>query len=329
MAIVWTYPGQGVQYPQMLHEVLAYTKQWGDDLHLIAQDTLVEASDVLSVDALSLDSHTALRSTRSVQLCLLISGVISARMLQAKQVQPDYVAGLSIGAWTAATVAGVISFADALNLVAKRGDLMQYAYPSGYGMTALIGVTRHQVAGWLHEFIHQNPYNAEVFIANINTATQIVISGKSSTLQDFIDFIRVSNERVQLAAKPLNVSVPSHCDLLGAAAHQLNEVADNYQFSSPKYRYLSGTTARLVTDATHIRDDLMFNMSRTIDWESVVGSMWERGIRTQIEAFSGSSLTGLARHIFQQGNLLSFQNTRFDSLVLSHSLNRDLYKEVL
>ena len=112
MSSLLVFPGQGAQQPGMLQR--------------LPRETLNEASEVLGEDVLRLDSAEALKSTRAVQLCLLIAGVAASRQLT---LAPDYVAGLSIGAYPAAVVAGALSFSDALHLVSLRGELMQQAYP--------------------------------------------------------------------------------------------------------------------------------------------------------------------------------------------------------
>ncbi|MDC6625763.1 acyltransferase domain-containing protein, partial [Leclercia adecarboxylata] len=124
------FPGQGAQKPGMLQRLPEAPE---------VAATLAEAGAVLGEDALLLDSAEALQSTRAVQLCLLIAGVAGARLLMRDGQRPDYVAGLSIGAYAAAVVAESLTFADALRLVALRGELMQQAYPEGYGMTAILG----------------------------------------------------------------------------------------------------------------------------------------------------------------------------------------------
>lgn len=126
MSSLLVFPGQGAQQPGMLQR--------------LPRETLTEASDVLGEDVALLDSADALRSTRAVQLCLLIAGVAASRQLLQDELEADYVAGLSIGAYPAAVVAGALSFSDALNLVSLRGELMQQAYPQGFGMTAIIGL---------------------------------------------------------------------------------------------------------------------------------------------------------------------------------------------
>lgn len=115
--------------------------------------------------------------------------------------------------------------------------------------------------------------------------------------------------------KRLAVSVPSHCILLEPQARQLYIDIKGVASAQPKIKYLSGTSARLLRTDVQILDDLTFNMSRMIDWESTVQAAWERGVRLHIEALPGTVLTGLARKIFKEGSVLCFQNTQLDSLI--------------
>ena len=131
MSVLFTFPGQGAQRPGMLHAL-------PNDAAVAA--TLAEVAGVLQHDPLLLDTAAALASTRAVQLCLLIAGVAMARSLAAQGALPDMVAGFSIGEYPAAVVAGALDFADAVQLVARRGQLMEESYPSGYGMAAIIGL---------------------------------------------------------------------------------------------------------------------------------------------------------------------------------------------
>ncbi|MEG2433738.1 MAG: acyltransferase domain-containing protein, partial [Acinetobacter sp.] len=162
MSTMWVYPGQGAQKVNMLHDLPE---------HPLVRHYLERASVALQCDVLTLDQPEALRSTEAVQLCLYLAGYISSSILLDEQVQPEYVAGLSIGAWTAAAVAGVYSFEQGLQLVSLRGRLMQEAYPSGYGMTAIMNADKSQVTRWVAEVYQQI---GKVYLANINTANQIV-----------------------------------------------------------------------------------------------------------------------------------------------------------
>ena len=287
MSSLLVFPGQGAQRTGMLQALPA--------------DVLAEASDALGEDVRRLDSAQALASTRAVQLCLLIAGVAHARQLQHT---PDFVAGLSIGAYPAAVMAGALDFADALKLVSLRGELMQQAYPQGYGMTALIGPQLSSVEALLAE-IHspQTP----VYLANINADNQTVIAGSDAAMQRVADRIKGNG-----VAKRLAVSVPSHCALLDEPAQVLARAF--VPLRAPRITYLSSTRARPIHNPDQLRDDLAFNMCRIVDWRGTVQSAYERGVRLHIELPPGAVLTGLARRVFEQGTVIAFEGARLDTL---------------
>jgi malonate decarboxylase epsilon subunit len=285
------FPGQGAQQPGMLHR--------------LPRETVSEASDVLGEDVLLLDTAQALTSTRAVQLCLLVAGVAASRQLG---VPTDYVAGLSIGAYPAAVVAGALGFSDALHLVSLRGELMQQAYPQGYGMTAIIGLELATVEGLLAQ-VHS--VDTPVYLANINADNQVVIAGSDYAMNAVAGLAKGCGAGL---AKRLAVSVPSHCPLLDAPAKTLAEAFANVPLKTPALGYLSGSRARPVTNIEALRDDLAFNMCRVVDWRGTVQSAYERGVRLQIELPPGAVLTGLARRVFEQGTVIAFDGARLDTL---------------
>nr|WP_269154614.1 malonate decarboxylase subunit epsilon [Pseudomonas bijieensis] len=288
------FPGQGAQRAGMLHG--------------LAPHILDEANDVLGEDVLLLDSAEALQSTRAVQLCLLIAGVAAARRLLEQAPAPDYVAGLSIGAYPAAVVAGALGFDEALRLVSLRGELMQRAYPQGYGMTAIIGLDLAAVEALLAQ-VHSD--RTPVYLANINADNQVVIAGSDEAMSS------VAKQARSLGAGKacrLAVSVPSHCPLLEAPAQALAQAFADVTLKAPTLGYLSGSRARPVISPEALRDDLAFNMCRVVDWRGTVQSAYERGVRLQIELPPGAVLTGLARRVFEQGTVMAFDGARLDTL---------------
>ncbi|ROM43236.1 malonate decarboxylase subunit epsilon [Pseudomonas poae] len=287
MSSLLVFPGQGAQRPGMLQQMPGVV--------------LDEASHALGEDVRQLDSAQALESTRAVQLCLLIAGVVSARQLQHT---PDYVAGLSIGAYPAAVIAGALDFVDAVKLVSLRGELMQQAYPQGYGMTAIIGPQLSTVEALLAD-IHspQTP----VYLANINADNQTVIAGSHAAMQCVAERIKGNG-----IAKRLAVSVPSHCALLEQPAQVLAQAF--VALKTPRITYLSSTRARPIHNPEQLRDDLAFNMCRIVDWRGTVQSAYERGVRLQIELPPGSVLTGLSRRVFEQGTVIAYEGARLDTL---------------
>ncbi|WLH45949.1 malonate decarboxylase subunit epsilon [Pseudomonas beijingensis] len=294
MSSLFVFPGQGAQRVGMLHG--------------LTPRILDEAGDVLGEDVLRLDSAEALQSTRAVQLCLLIAGVAAARRLLEQAPAPDYVAGLSIGAYPAAVVAGALGFEDALRLVSLRGELMQQAYPQGYGMTAIIGLDLAAVEALLAQ-VHSD--RTPVYLANINADNQVVIAGSDEAMSS------VAKQARSLGAGKacrLAVSVPSHCPLLETPAQALAQAFADVSLKVPALGYLSGSRARPVIKTEALRDDLAFNMCRVVDWRGTVQSAYERGVRLQIELPPGAVLTGLARRVFEQGTVMAFDGARLDTL---------------
>ena len=293
MSSLLVFPGQGAQQPGMLQR--------------LPRETVLEASAVLGEDVLLLDSVQALRSTRAVQLCLLIAAVAASRQLATA---PDYVAGLSIGAYSAAVVAGALSFADALHLVSLRGELMQQAYPAGYGMTAIIGLDLARVETLVAQ-VHGA--DSPVYLANINADNQVVIAGSDDAMQAVAVLAKAHGAGL---VRRLAVSVPSHCPLLDRPAATLAEAFAKVQLNTPKTRYLSGSRARPIINTEALRDDLAFNMCRVVDWRGTVQSAYERGVRLQIEMPPGAVLTGLGKRVFEQGTVIAFEGARLDTLQL-------------
>lgn len=281
MKILFTFPGQGTQRAGMLQTL---SKDG---------DIMSRVHAVLGDEADSLDSPEALKHTRAVQLCLLIAGVARAKALEHHGVRPDMVCGLSIGAFPAAVVAGALSFEDALRLVALRGDLMEQAYPQGYGLTAITGLQLSQVEALVE--------GSGTYIANINAEQQIVIAGRDEDMATVAQRALASGAQ---KAKQLAVSVPSHCELLREPALKLQQAFNDVTLTRPNCTYLSGSTARVVWQPEHIAEDLALNMSRTVRWRDAMIAANERDVRLAIEMPPGSVLTGLTRQAFREGDML-------------------------
>ncbi|CAM4015815.1 malonate decarboxylase subunit epsilon [Ectopseudomonas alcaliphila] len=307
MSTLWAFPGQGAQQPGMLQAL--------PDAPLV-QACLEQASAALGEDVCLLDSNEALQSTRAVQLCLLIAGVAAARLLIERGHRPDYVAGLSIGAYAAAVVGGALDFADAVRLVALRGELMQRAYPSGYGMTAILGLDLASIERLLVEA------DGPVYLANINAETQLVIAGSDAAMATVAERARGLGAG---AVKRLAMSVPSHCELLDEPARELAAAFAKVELRAPQMRYLSSSSARLIRDPETLRDDLACNMSRVVDWQATLVTAYERGVRLHLELPPGSVLSGLARRVFAPGQAIAFAGARLDTLdaMLRQEVSRD------
>jgi malonate decarboxylase epsilon subunit len=298
MTVLFTFPGQGAQKPGMLHALPA---------HPATEHTLAEATRALGRDVLALDTAEALRSTVAVQLSLLVAGVAVARVLAAHGAAPRMVAGLSIGAWPAAVVAGVLEFTDAVRLVELRARLMEDAYPHGYGMTAIGGLTRQQLEPLLAQ-VHGPAY-----LANLNAPRQLVVSGSAPAL-DAVAALALAHGATR--AERLAVPVPSHSPLLDDQARTLACACDQVPRKRPRITYVSSSAARALFDADRIMADLAANMARPVLWADTLRHAWERGARTALEMPSGSVLTRLALEAdFGAGIALCADGNRLDTLV--------------
>ncbi|MDM4206198.1 malonate decarboxylase subunit epsilon [Klebsiella spallanzanii] len=286
MKILFTFPGQGNQRQGMLTAIPD------------RQNIMAEARTVLGDEVDNLDSAAALQHTRAVQLCLLITGVAWARELQRQGVNPDMVSGLSIGAFPAAVMADALDFTNALRLVALRGDLMEQAYPHGYGLTAIMGLTLDSVEKLIAD--------SELYIANLNAETQIVIAGRD---EEMARVAKLALKAGASKAQRLAVSVPSHCALLDKPAAELAKAFSAITLRRPRCAYLSGSTARVLWDPLKIADDLALNMSRTVRWQEAMIAADEREARLAIEMPPGGVLTCLTRQAGWRGESISLERS--------------------
>lgn len=278
MGVVFTFPGQGAQRPGMI-AALPESEA--------VRRTLSEAADRLGHTVQVIDGKDALGDTRNAQLALTIVGVAAARHLIAEEAVPDAVMGLSIGAWPAAVIAGVLEFAEALDLVSARGRLMGEAYPRGYGMAAVIGLDEASVRR-LAQTCSQ--CGEPLYVANVNCERQIVVAGHDAGLARLDETVKQG--RVARVRR-LDMAVPSHCPLLDAPAGRLAELAEPAHFRAPSRAYFSANARKRLWRAEAIREDLVYNMARTVYWAASARIVHESGFGLAVEMPPGRVLTRL------------------------------------
>ena len=275
---MFTFPGQGAQRAGMLGEL--------PDSAAV-RETKTEAEAVLGRKCTSLDTSEALADTAAVQLALTIAGVASARHLQAEGAAPQAVMGLSIGAWPAAVVAGAVEYTDALQLVARRGALMRDAFPQGYGMSAVLGLSEAQVRALVQDVQSEGHI---AYVGNINSDQQIVVAGRDDALAR-MDTLATQAGASRVAR--LDMAVPSHCALLDDSADALADTAPQSLFSTPKLAYFSANARRRLWRAGDVRDDLIYNMARNVYWAAAARIAHESGFTLAVEMPPARVLTGL------------------------------------
>jgi malonate decarboxylase epsilon subunit len=290
VSAAYLFPGQGAQTPGFLHRLPALPA---------VKRTSDEAAEALGIDVLQLDTAEALVSTRNVQLSVLIAGVAVTRALESEGMHVDAVAGLSVGAFGAAVACGALRFTDALALVKLRGECMEQAHPKGYGMAAIVGLDERQVAAILEQL---GGADAEVYLANINAPTQLVVSGADAALEAAM---KLARERGARRAERLAVTTPSHSPLLHAVAERLGAAMRTVEFHTPERPYVSNRRARVVRDAAGVREDLMLNVQHIVRWHDSVTVLYELGVRFFVEPPPGQALTRLAQEAFPDARAMA------------------------
>jgi malonate decarboxylase epsilon subunit len=307
VSVLYTFPGQGAQRPGMLHVLPDHPE---------VSRTIAETAHALGQDPLQLDSSTAFASSFAVQICLMLAGVAMARVLAAHGARPDMVAGLSIGAYPAAVVAGVLDYTDAVRLVALRGRMMDERYPHGYGMAAIVGLDYGQLERLIAQ-VHSPAM--PVYLANLNAARQFVIAGSDEALEAVIG---IALEGGATRAERLAVTVPSHCELFDDAAAVMRDAFSSVTLCRPCMTYLSSSAARVLSDPKRIADDLANNLARQVHWYDTTRLAWELGARLAVEMPSGTVLTNLAAPVLIGGQAISCDNTKMDTVLALVSRER-------
>jgi malonate decarboxylase epsilon subunit len=295
------FPGQGAQTPGFLDRL-------PDDPAVAA--TFAEASAILKRDIRELETEQALRSTVAVQLTTLVAGVAVVRALAQRGVTADAVAGLSVGAFAAAVAGGALHFADALPLVRLRAELMERAYPHGYGMAAIVGLGERELAKVIERV---NDPEERVYLANLNSATQFVLAGAETGLDAAIEAAHNAGAR---KAERLAVSVPSHSRLLSHVAEELERAIGSVSIADSRLPYIGNRRARATRDADEIRADLARNVMYPVRWYDATTVLYELGARLFVEMPPGRVLTDLAEAAFPDARAVAAEDTRFDTIAV-------------
>lgn len=282
------FPGQGSQTVGMLKEL-------ADDFPVVT-DTFKEASDALGYDLWELVQHDEegrLNETHITQPALLTASVAIWRILQEQGLQVDYLAGHSLGEYSALVCGGAMAFTDAVKLVESRGKYMQEAVPAGAGaMFAIIGLDDAAIA----DICQQTAIATGDVVApvNFNSPGQVVIAGEKNAAQQAADACKEAGAK---RALPLAVSVPSHCELMRPAADQLDDALSSITINTPKINIVNNVDVNIETDPQAIRSALVRQLYCPVQWTRTVEYLASAGIERVIEVGPGKVLTGLGKRI--------------------------------
>jgi [acyl-carrier-protein] S-malonyltransferase len=284
--VAFLFPGQGSQSIGMGKELA--------DKYLIARQTFEEADETLGYKLSQVcfeGPEDQLRLTEITQPAILTASVAAWRILNEKGLRPSFVAGHSLGEYSAHVAAGTLSFAEAVRTVRNRGKYMQEAVPVGVGaMAAILGMEFEKVTA-----VCSDAAQGEVCEpANINSPEQIVISGHTAAVERAA---KLADERGAKRAKLLPVSAPFHCSLMKPAQDRLSVDLASITFRKPAVGVVCNADAALLEDADRSRDALIRQVTGSVKWDQSMRALIAQGVQTFVEVGPGKVLCGLMRQI--------------------------------
>ncbi len=286
MQTAFVFPGQGSQYVGMGKSLA--------EKFAAARTIFDQADEALgfSLSRLCFEGPAeTLQLTENMQPALLTVSVAACRVLDSENVQPDFVAGHSLGEYSALVAARSLKFADAVRLVRKRGQYMQEAVPVGVGaMAALLRLP----AAKLDVILTEASQGEVVAAANFNSPDQVVIAGHATAVTRAVELAKAAGARRAIL---LPVSAPFHCPLMEPAQQRLKADLDATEFRDLAVPLVNGWQAKLIRTGAEAREGLYHQVPNSVRWVDVIQNLASLGVGRIIEVGAGGVLTGLLRNI--------------------------------
>jgi len=297
--VAFVFPGQASQYPGMgkeLAEKYPSAKAVFDE---------ADAALGLSISKMCFEgTEEELKLTANTQPAILTCSVAVSRVLAEKGITPDFVAGHSLGEYSALVTAGALKFGDAVRLVRKRGTYMQEAVPAGVGaMAAILGISPAVVADACKRAAEGEICSA----ANLNSPDQTVISGNAGAVKRAVELASQAGAK---RAVILAVSAPFHSALMMTAQERLEKDLRSTEFSAPRVPLVTNVDADSIETGDEARDALIRQVSMPVRWEESVRMLVEEGVNTFVEVGPGRVLTGLLRQIERSVSALNVEDEK-------------------
>lgn len=282
-SLAFVFPGQGSQSLGMLAELAAQ--------YPLIQETFEEASQALGYDLWVLTQQgpeTELNQTDKTQPAILAASIALWRLWLAEGgARPAYVAGHSLGEYSALVAAGSLSLGDAVKLVERRGQLMQQAVPAGQGaMAAILGLEDADVLAACAEAAQGDVVSA----VNFNSPGQVVVAGSTAAVQRAMELCKARGAK---RALPLPVSVPSHCELMRPAAERFAESVAEIDWQAPQIPLVQNVSAAVVSDLDTLKSDLLEQLFKPVRWVESIQTLAANGATELVECGPGKVLAGL------------------------------------
>lgn len=310
MIVAFTFPGQGSQSVGMLNSYV--------DLSVIRQ-TFDEGSEILGYDCFELVNHgpiEQLNLTIHTQPVMLLAGVAVYRAWQfLGGKSPNYLAGHSLGEYTALVVAEALSFKDAIRLVQYRAKVMQECVPNGIGaMAAIIGLDDSTIKEICSQIVGDTKKTI-LEPANFNSTGQVVIAGHKTAVIEGMELAKLKGAKLVTL---LPMSIPSHCSLMYPAAEKFQQLLEQVNFQQPRIPVLHNTDVKQHHESSEIRKILMQQIYSPVHWVNTIQSFASQGVTHIVECGPGKVLSGLTKRIDK--TLINFSLT--DSASLQQAIEK-------
>jgi len=295
LKLAFVFPGQGSQEIGMGKDLIKNYKE-ADDLFNAAN--IVLKDEEVDLKKLCLEgSEEELAKTINAQPAILIMSIILYKVLQKNNINPDIVAGHSLGEYSALVAASSIEFKDAIKLVRKRGQYMQTATPLGTGsMAAIISFKKEKI----EELIKKVSKFGIIEIANYNSPYQIVVSGKSEIIDQLLI---LGEEEEEINIVLLKVSAPFHSSLMGKVKENLACYIENVNIQDPQIPIICNVTADYVKTKEEVKNVLIEQITHPVRWEDIIKRMNSEGINCFIEVGPGNVLKKLIKQILPKAKV--------------------------